>query len=84
MRCDEMARLVASDELAESGWLNKAMLRLHLLICVFCREYTGQMRRIGDAVRAAAGSRDDGSIEALERGILEQIFSQSADEGQDQ
>ena len=84
MRCDEMARLVASDELAESGWLKKAIVRFHLLICVGCREYTGQMRRIGDAVRAAAGCENGASIEALERDILEQTFSGPADQVQDQ
>ena len=78
-----MARLVASDELAESGWLKKVTVRLHLLICVGCREYTEQIRRIGDAVRAAAGCGNGASIEASERDILERIFSPSADEGQD-
>ena len=84
MRCDETARLVASDELAESGWLKKAAVRLHLFVCVACREYTGQMRRIGDAVRATAGRGNGASIEALERDILKQIFSRRADQDRDQ
>ncbi len=79
-----MARLVASDELAESGWLKKAAVRLHLFVCVACREYTGQMRRIGDAVRATAGRGNGASIEALERDILKQIFSRPADQDRDQ
>jgi predicted anti-sigma-YlaC factor YlaD len=49
--CEEVARTIASAELATAGWRRRLSVRLHLLMCRHCRRYFRQMREIGTAAR---------------------------------
>ncbi len=70
--CKEVARLIASEELADAGRSKRALVRIHLLMCRHCRRYAGQLRAIGSAVQDRWGTRpaDRQALEKLERSIL--------------
>ena len=70
--CQEVARLIASDELAEAGWLFRALVRLHLLRCRDCGAYAAQLQAIGAAARDRwdSGVPDRKALEKLESSIL--------------
>ena len=71
--CKEVGRLVASDELADAVWSNRALVRLHLLMCRHCRGYAAQLRAIGAAARDRLdlSVADRAAFEQLQNSILE-------------
>ena len=76
--CKEIARLIASEELVDAGWLRRTSVRLHLLSCRHCRGYAAQVRAIGAAARDRWGSGpDEQALERLERSILERCLDAS-------
>ncbi len=77
--CKEVARLVASEELADAGWFNRALVRLHLLRCRDCGAYAAQLRAIGAAARDRwdSGGADRATLEKLESSILERCLEAS-------
>ncbi len=72
LNCKEVGRLIASDELAEAVWSDRALVRLHLLMCRHCRGYAAQLRAIGAAVRDQSdlGVVDRAAFEQLQNSIL--------------
>ncbi len=77
--CKEVARLVASEELVDAGWLTRAAVRLHLMRCHHCRRYAAQLRAIGAAAldRRGFGAADLQALTRLERSILERCIDPS-------
>jgi len=77
--CKEVARLIASDELADAVWSKRALVRFHLLMCHRCRGYAAQLRAIGAAARHRFGSyvADRASFEQLQNSILERCLDAS-------
>ncbi len=77
--CKEVARLIASDELAAAAWSDRALVRLHLLMCRHCRGYAAQLRAIGAAARDQAdlGVVDRAAFEQLQSSILERCIDAS-------
>ena len=77
LKCKDVTRKIASDELAEAGWGERLGVRLHLLLCRHCRRYVAQLRAIGAAAQNLWGSRsqDPPTLERLERRILERSLS---------
>ncbi len=77
--CKEVVRLIASDELADAVWANRALARLHLLMCRHCRGYAAQLRAIGAAARDRwdPGVADRASFEKLQSSILERCLDAS-------
>ena len=70
--CKEVARLIASDELAAAVWSDRALVRLHLLMCRHCRGYAAQLRAIGAAARDRSGLSvvDKAAFDQLQNSIL--------------
>lgn len=64
--CRQVARGIASDELAAASWRGRAALRIHLLFCKHCRRYGRQMRAIGRAAQAVFEIREE-DADALDR-----------------
>jgi hypothetical protein len=62
--CHEVAQLVASGALASSGWRQRMTVRLHVVMCVHCRRYVAQLRRMGDAVRDLGRGSPEDSLSA--------------------
>ena len=86
--CKEVVRLIASDELADAVWLDRALVRLHLMMCRHCKGYAAQLRAIGAAARDRFGSDvvDRASFEKLQSSILERCLDASdmnIDDGRD-
>ena len=73
LSCKELARKIASDELAQAGWSERAAIRFHLLMCRRCRRYVAQLQAIGASARVlwGAGCEDPNTMERLESKILE-------------
>jgi hypothetical protein len=71
LRCKEVVHLVASEELAESGWMKRLTVRMHLAMCRHCRRYAKQIRELGRAAREiwTAGVDDEDSIRRIEAAI---------------
>ena len=79
MNCKKIARLIASDELAEAVWSDRALVQLHLLMCRHCRGYAAQLRAIGAAARDRwdLGVTDRAAFEELQSLILERCLDAS-------
>ncbi len=77
--CKEVARLIASDELADAVWLDRALVGLHLMMCRHCKGYAAQLRAIGAAARDRSDSdvADRASFEKLQSSILERCLDAS-------
>ncbi len=77
--CKEVVRLIASDELADAVWANRALVQLHLLMCRHCRGYAAQLRAIGAAARDRwdLGVADRAAFEKLQNSILERCLEAS-------
>ena len=84
LNCKEVARLIASDELADAVWLNRALVRLHLLMCRRCRGYAAQLRAIGAAARDRwdLGVADRAAFDQLRSSILEECLKASGANGE--
>ena len=79
LNCKEVVRLIASDELADAVWLDRALVGLHLMMCRHCKGYAAQLRAIGAAARDRLGSyvADRASFEKLQSSILERCLDAS-------
>jgi hypothetical protein len=79
LNCKEVVRLVASDELADAVWSDRALVQLHLLMCRHCRGYVAQLRAIGAAARdrSDADVVDRAAFEKLQSSILERCLNAS-------
>ena len=71
--CKEVIRKIASDEVADAPFLQRLVVRLHLLMCRYCRRYAKQLRTIGALTRKAwcLGDEDRGEVDRLKKNILE-------------
>ncbi len=56
--CKEIHRLTSEAMDRELSMIERARMRLHLLVCVACRNFTGQMELIRRAMRRIAPSAD--------------------------
>ncbi len=83
LSCREVVRLVASDELASAGWRRRLAVRLHWLMCRYCRRYAVQLRAIAEATRKLleGGEADPTRLDRLERAILESSAGESTGKG---
>jgi hypothetical protein len=58
LKCHEVSRLAASEEIARAGFLRRMEFRLHLMMCRHCRNYVRQVGLIGEAARRLMGAAD--------------------------
>lgn len=72
LRCNEVTRLHASEELRHASWRKRLAVRFHLLMCRSCQRYVRELTAIGNAVRVAAHDRpeDAARLESLVRRVL--------------
>jgi hypothetical protein len=77
LRCDEVTRLYASDDLGRSSLQRRLSARLHLVMCDFCRRYVRELVAIGDAARAVARARpaDSAWVETMVRHALSRLHA---------
>ena len=85
LNCQEVARLITSEDLADTGWSKRALVRIHLLMCRHCRRYAAQLRAISTTAleRRGFGPGDQQALKRLERSILERCIDPSDANTQD-
>ena len=81
LKCRELTRMIASDELAEARWPVRLGGWLHLLMCQHCRRYAQQIRTLAAGARRSWGpeTEDSARLDQLERRILEHCLGESED-----
>ena len=81
LMCKEVARKVASGENEEGSIRQRLAIRVHLLMCRYCRLYVAQMRALGVAARKAWTRTEEerGYNERLEESILRRARTISVD-----
>lgn len=72
LTCQELTRIIASDEFADAGWGRRLAIRLHLFLCRYCRRYAAQLRAIKELARKhlGGGEPDPVTRDRLSRCIL--------------
>ena len=71
-RCREVSKAVATGTGGDRPLLQRALLRLHLLLCEPCRRHARAIAALGGQLRRSlADSPEAGRLEALERRIVE-------------
>ncbi len=72
LRCHEVTRLHATDEILRAPLGKRLAVRFHLLMCRSCRRYVRELAAIGDAVRRAFrdAPEDPARLDALVRRSL--------------
>ena len=71
--CKEIARRIASDEVADAPLWQRLGMRIHLLMCRYCRRYSRQMQTIGAFSRKACAleGEDQARLDRLKKTILQ-------------
>ena len=84
LSCSEVTRLWATDEISTAPFRQRVSVRLHLLMCRFCRRYVRELATIGAAARrmASRGTETEDSGSDLMRRLIEKVQRGSADPGQ--
>jgi len=74
LRCKEVTRLCASDDIRSASFKTRVAVRMHLALCRHCRRYVRELSRIGAAVRDLyeAASEGPDHADALVRRVLGQ------------
>lgn len=75
LKCNEVSRLAASEEIAQAGFLRRLEFRMHLMMCRHCRSYVRQVEAIGAAARRVFGSAadDDSAVARIEADVLRAV-----------
>lgn len=75
MKCKEVHHLIATDEVAESGWMTRFTLRLHVLMCHHCRRYVQHLHAIGREFRSLVvkAEPDSATLLRMEREVLARV-----------
>ena len=83
LRCKDLVRLAASDELAEAPWKRRLGVRLHVLICRHCRRYLAQLGELRTVSRRSfeTTSEDAEILGRLERRLLGTLPESSTGSG---
>ena len=74
LQCNEVTRLHASEAVRGASLRTRIAVRIHLLMCRYCRRYVRELRGLGGAVRTLhrdAVDRDH-DHEAMVRRVLPQ------------
>ena len=71
LNCKDVARSIASDQLAEDGWWHRLAVKIHLRFCRKCQSYREQLLELGSAARQLwTRSEDATTVSRLEDLIL--------------
>lgn len=71
LTCREVTELVASGAIDDASATERALARLHMLLCGDCRRYAEELRSLQSVARDVLRSEMDGDrLAALERRIL--------------
>lgn len=77
--CDELVRIIASDEYETAGLLRKARIRLQLVKCrLLCRHpncwnYHKYLRKLGSVSRDVIATIAESDLQAAEKRVIEKL-----------
>lgn len=72
LRCSEVTQLCASEDIRRAPLRTRMAVRIHLMMCRYCRRYVKELALIGHAARGLQREVPDevGRHEALIRRVL--------------
>ncbi|MDQ7006708.1 MAG: zf-HC2 domain-containing protein [Acidobacteriota bacterium] len=70
--CRHVTTMMAQDEIEGAPWRTRLAVRIHLLLCRHCRQYSRQLAAISWAARRLAGRRSE-DLDELQRRILDKL-----------
>jgi hypothetical protein len=75
LKCRDLSKLVAADEIEDFGFMQRVELKFHLFMCKHCRNYVAQIRSIGKGARdlAAETGPDGKQLQRMEKKICDNI-----------
>ena len=54
LKCNQVSRLVTTDQVEDLGLMKKLEFQMHLFMCVHCKRYVQQIRSLGRGARENA------------------------------
>ena len=75
LRCNEVTRLYASEELRRTSWRKRIAVRFHLMMCRSCQRYVKELAAIGSAVREA--SRKEPTDAERHEALVRRVFPEA-------
>lgn len=81
--CDAMCRLASRSLDEPLPWSTRMRVRLHFLVCVYCRRYARQLRTLRDRARSRRAEPGDPSGPGLSEGARNRIRRRIRDEAKD-
>ena len=75
LRCNEVTRLCASEDIRGAPWRTRIAVRLHLVMCRNCRRYVRELASIGAAARALL--RDDADEVDRNEDLIRRVLPES-------
>jgi hypothetical protein len=75
LRCNEVTRLCASEDVRDASWRTRIAVRLHLMMCRHCRRYVRELSRIGAAARALV--RDEAEEAERNEDLIRRVLPES-------
>ena len=72
--CKETARIISSDE--DLPWIQKSLLRVHLVLCKYCDHYAKQITLVREGFRNHISRKihiDSKKLKDLENRIIQKI-----------
>jgi len=73
LTCKEVSSSISSDGLERSGWWHRLEVRMHLLMCRYCRRYAAQIQAVNAAARGLFETTDRAAVTRLEGSILDSL-----------
>ncbi len=73
MTCHDAATLMASGTIDTASRTTRLRLRLHLLMCRYCRRFFRQMGAIGHAAHRVSGRHHDEPRASFERDLVDRL-----------
>lgn len=64
LRCREVSRMVAADEVRSAGFARRVAVRMHLMMCNNCRRFAREIDQLGRVMRATPREDLDPGTEA--------------------
>ena len=82
LNCKEVTESISSDQLLKTGSWHRIAVRMHLIMCRWCRRYREQIREIGAAARQMWRSQPEETtvLDRLEDRILKRVTPPANDD----
>ncbi len=75
LKCNQVSRIVSTDDYHELGFMKKVEFKLHLMMCSHCQRYVEQIKSLGRVCREQAKDleADEEQLVRMEDKIREDV-----------